>query len=101
MAALLGMLTGIGGGVMRDLLLTRVPVVFQSDIYALAALAGASVVVLGDWLHWPAMPTAIAGALLCFACAFSPCGSTGTCRARATRAALTRIDRTILLSFGA
>ncbi|HEY6124198.1 MAG TPA: trimeric intracellular cation channel family protein [Steroidobacteraceae bacterium] len=66
MAALLGMLTGIGGGVMRDLLLTRVPVVFQSDIYALAALAGATIVVLGDWLNWPAMPTAIAGTLLCF-----------------------------------
>ena len=67
MAALLGMLTGIGGGVVRDLLLTRVPVVFQSDIYALAALAGALIVVLGHWLGWPAMPTAIAGALVCFA----------------------------------
>ncbi len=66
MAALLGMLTGIGGGVMRDLLLSRVPVVFQSDIYALAALAGAVVVVVGHWLQWPAVPTAIAGALLCF-----------------------------------
>jgi uncharacterized membrane protein YeiH len=66
MAALLGMLTGIGGGVTRDLLLSRVPVVFQSDIYALAALAGALVVVLGDWLQWDAMPTAIAGTLLCF-----------------------------------
>jgi uncharacterized membrane protein YeiH len=66
MAALLGMLTGIGGGVTRDLLLSRVPVVFQSDIYALAALAGALVVVLGHWLQWPAMTTAIAGALLCF-----------------------------------
>jgi uncharacterized membrane protein YeiH len=66
MAALLGMLTGIGGGVMRDLLLSRVPVVFQSDIYALAALAGALVVVLGHWLNWPETPTAIAGAVLCF-----------------------------------
>lgn len=66
MAALLGMLTGIGGGVARDLLLTRVPVVFQSDIYALAALAGALVVVVGHWLHWPEMPTAIGGAMLCF-----------------------------------
>ena len=66
MAALLGMLTGIGGGVTRDLLLSRVPVVFQSDIYALAALAGAVVVVLGDWLQWAAMPTAIGGTLLCF-----------------------------------
>jgi uncharacterized membrane protein YeiH len=67
MAALLGMLSGIGGGIVRDLLLSRVPVVFQSDIYALAALAGAAVVVLGHWLHWPVMPTALAGALLCFA----------------------------------
>jgi uncharacterized membrane protein YeiH len=66
MAALIGMITGIGGGVMRDLLLSRVPVVFQSDIYALAALGGALVVVLGDWLQLPAMPAAIAGAVLCF-----------------------------------
>ena len=66
MAALLGMLTGIGGGITRDLLLSRVPVVFQSDIYALAALAGAIVVVLGHWLHWASLPTAIGGILLCF-----------------------------------
>ena len=66
MAALLGMVTGIGGGVMRDLLLTRVPVVFQSDIYALAALAGSAVVVIGHWLNWPQIPTAVAGALLIF-----------------------------------
>lgn len=67
MAALLGMLTCIGGGVVRDLLLARVPVVFQSDIYALAALAGALIVVIGHWLSWPVVPTAIAGALVCFA----------------------------------
>jgi uncharacterized membrane protein YeiH len=67
MAALLGMLTGIGGGVVRDLLLTRVPVVFQSDIYALAALAGALMVVTGHWLDWPVIPASIAGALVCFA----------------------------------
>jgi uncharacterized membrane protein YeiH len=66
MAALLGMLTGIGGGIVRDVLLSRVPVVFQSDIYALAALAGAAVVVLGHGLHWPPVPVAVAGALLCF-----------------------------------
>src|SRR4029078_2053180 len=65
MAALLGMLTGIGGGVARDLLLSRWPVVFQSDIYALAALAGAVVVVLGDWLQWAAMPTDIRALLPC------------------------------------
>lgn len=65
-AALLGMLTGIGGGVARDVLLNDVPAVFRSDIYALAALAGASVVVLGDALQWPTTATAVGGAALCF-----------------------------------
>jgi uncharacterized membrane protein YeiH len=68
MAALLGMLTGIGGGIMRDILLSRVPQVFQvSEIYAIAALAGATLVVVGHSLQWPALPTAIGGAVLCFA----------------------------------
>src|SRR5690242_18892918 len=53
MAALLGMLTGIGGGIARDLLVARTPVVLQSDLYALAALAGAAVVVVGHELNWP------------------------------------------------
>lgn len=66
MAALLGMLTGIGGGVMRDLLLSRVPVVFQSDFYALAALGGALMVVCGNLLGWANGVTAMSGALLCF-----------------------------------
>jgi uncharacterized membrane protein YeiH len=67
MAALLGMLTGIGGGVARDLLLARVPVVLRSELYAVAALAGAAAVVLGDRLAWPPVATALAGAALCFA----------------------------------
>ena len=67
MAALLGMLTGIGGGVdARPAPVARAGGVPVRDIYALAALAGAVIVVLGNWLDWPAMPTAIAGALLCF-----------------------------------
>ncbi|MGG7606592.1 trimeric intracellular cation channel family protein [Massilia sp. BKSP1R2A-1] len=66
MAALLGMLTGIGGGVARDVLLSEVPAVMRSDVYAVAALAGAVVVVLGDALALPTAPTACAGAALCF-----------------------------------
>ncbi len=65
-AALLGMLTGIGGGVLRDLLVNEIPVVLRADFYALAALAGAGVVVGGHLLHWPPTATTIAGALLCF-----------------------------------
>ena len=67
MAALLGMLTGIGGGIARDVLLARVPVVLRSDLYAVAALAGAAVVAIGGRFGLPPSVTAIAGALLCFA----------------------------------
>lgn len=66
MAALLGMLTGIGGGMVRDVLLTDVPMVLRADLYAVAGLAGAAVVVLGAMLNLPSTATAIAGALLCF-----------------------------------
>ena len=40
-AALMGMVTGIGGGIARDLLAGRVPVVFSSELYATPALLGA------------------------------------------------------------
>jgi uncharacterized membrane protein YeiH len=66
-SALLGMLTGVGGGVLRDLLVNEIPVVLRTDLYALAALAGAAVVVGGHFAHWPPTATTIAGAILCFA----------------------------------
>ena len=40
-AVLMGGLTGVGGGVIRDILLNTVPSVLRTDIYATAALAGA------------------------------------------------------------
>lgn len=66
MAALLGMLTGVGGGMARDLLVAEIPTVLRAEIYAVAALAGAAVVVLGHLVHLPPAATAIIGALLCF-----------------------------------
>ncbi len=67
MAALLGMLTGIGGGVARDVLANEIPAVLRTDVYALAALAGAAVVAAGSVLHAPSVASATAGAVLCFA----------------------------------
>ena len=66
MAALLGMLTGIGGGMLRDVLVREIPVVLRADLYALAALAGAIVVVAGYMVHVSPIATAIAGGALCF-----------------------------------
>jgi uncharacterized membrane protein YeiH len=65
-AALLGMLTGIGGGMLRDLLVSDIPAVLHSDLYAVAALAGAVVVVVGHGLNAPPAASAVAGVVLCF-----------------------------------
>jgi uncharacterized membrane protein YeiH len=65
-AALLGILTGIGGGILRDVLVSEIPTVLREDLYAVAALSGASVVIAGHLLHLPPPATTVAGAVLCF-----------------------------------
>jgi uncharacterized membrane protein YeiH len=71
MAALLGTLTGIGGGMTRDVLLAEIPTVLRADLYAVAALAGATVVVIGAALRLPSTTAVtIAGAVLCFGLRF-------------------------------
>jgi uncharacterized membrane protein YeiH len=51
-ALLLGMVTAVGGGVARDVLLNRVPIVLQREIYASAALVAAAIEVAGERLGW-------------------------------------------------
>lgn len=70
-ATLLGMLSGIGGGMMRDILVARTPVVLRSDFYALAALAGASVIVIGHRFDLPDLPVLLVAASLCFGLRFA------------------------------
>jgi uncharacterized membrane protein YeiH len=69
-ATLLGMLTGIGGGMARDVLVREVPVVLRTEVYAVAALIGAAVVVVGNMLHLPSSGAATVGAVLCFGIRF-------------------------------
>lgn len=66
-AALLGMVTGIGGGMVRDVLASRVPAVFRGELYATPALAGAAVAVAGDRMNLPVGVVVLAGAGLCIA----------------------------------
>jgi uncharacterized membrane protein YeiH len=66
MAALMGMLTGIGGGMLRDVLVNETPTVLRADLYGVAALAAGVVVVVGHVLHYPSFAVMIVGALLCF-----------------------------------
>lgn len=65
-AALMGMLTGIGGGIVRDLLASRVPVIFSSELYATPALAGAAWAVLAHEQGWSLAVIALPGMLVCF-----------------------------------
>ena len=64
-ALLLGMVSGIGGGMVRDLLVAEIPGVLRAELYAVAALLGAGCVVVGHAAGWPAGPTAVGGAVAC------------------------------------
>jgi uncharacterized membrane protein YeiH len=65
-APLLGMLTGIGGGMLRDLLVSEIPTVLRAELYAVVALLGGVVVVVGQALGLQPTATAIVGAAVCF-----------------------------------
>lgn len=67
MAIFLGALTGIGGGLARDVLLAQIPSVLQSDFYAMAALIGAALVVVGELLQLPPTVVAPIAVVICFA----------------------------------
>ena len=66
-AVMLGVLSGVGGGIARDVLVAQVPSVLRRELYAVAALAGALVLVIGRRLDLPPVPVAVVGAGLCFA----------------------------------
>jgi uncharacterized membrane protein YeiH len=63
-AILLGALTAVGGGTIRDVLVRRVPTVLSSELYAIPALLGAAVVVVPDRLGVGGLGWALAGAAL-------------------------------------
>ncbi|HYJ04096.1 MAG TPA: trimeric intracellular cation channel family protein, partial [Chthoniobacterales bacterium] len=69
-AIMLGVLTGVGGGVARDILVAEIPTVLRAELYAVAALAGATLVVVGRALQFPSIPITIAGAAVCFGLRF-------------------------------
>lgn len=66
-AVLLGVVTAVGGGVVRDVLLNRVPVILQREIYASAALVGAGIEVAGARLGWDSSGRTWVALLACFA----------------------------------
>jgi uncharacterized membrane protein YeiH len=64
-AALMGMVTGIGGGMLRDVLAGRVPIVLRGELYATPALVGAGIAVLGVAAGIDEVLVAVVGAVVC------------------------------------
>ena len=65
-AVILGAITAVGGGTLRDVLIREIPAVLTSGLYAIPALVGALVLVVGDGLGVAVLPAAIAGTVVCF-----------------------------------
>jgi uncharacterized membrane protein YeiH len=66
-AIILGAVTAVGGGTLRDVLIRRIPTVLRSELYAIPALIGAAVTAVTSRTGVYGIPAAIAAAALCFA----------------------------------
>jgi len=65
-AVILGAVTGVGGGTLRDVLVRQVPSVLSSGLYAVPALAGATAAVVATSLDVRGPAPAVGAAVLCF-----------------------------------
>ncbi|WP_254073455.1 trimeric intracellular cation channel family protein [Acidisphaera sp. S103] len=64
---LMGTLTAVGGGVVRDVLLTQVPVILRTDFYATAAILGCVAILLVRRCGFSMQVASATGGLMCFA----------------------------------
>lgn len=58
-AITMGTITGAAGGVIRDVFINEVPLIFRKEIYALACVAGGLIYVLGVWIGMSAEVNAL------------------------------------------
>jgi uncharacterized membrane protein YeiH len=65
-AVILGALTGVGGGTLRDVLIRRIPAILHSGLYAIPALIGAAITVAAVRLGVYGLTAAIVAAAVCF-----------------------------------
>ena len=68
-AIILGAVTGVGGGTLRDVLIRQVPSVLSSGLYAIPALVGAALFVVADRVGVQdvlGVPVALGAAVVCF-----------------------------------
>ena len=65
-AVILGAITGVGGGTVRDMMLQRVPTVLSSELYAIPALVAATITVVATKAHLYGLVAAVIAAAVCF-----------------------------------
>jgi uncharacterized membrane protein YeiH len=65
-AVILGAVTGVGGGTLRDVLIRQIPSVLRSGLYAIPALIGATTTVVATQVGSYGPSAAIGAAALCF-----------------------------------
>ena len=65
-AVILGAITGVGGGTMRDVLVRRIPAVLHSELYAIPAIIGAGITVAAVRSGVFGPISAVAAAAVCF-----------------------------------
>jgi uncharacterized membrane protein YeiH len=65
-AVMLGTITGVGGGTMRDVLLNQIPTVLRLEVYATAALVGAACMIAVRKVRISSNVAAATGAVTCF-----------------------------------
>lgn len=65
-AALLGTITGVGGGTIRDVLVNQVPNVLRFEVYATAALVGSICMIAATKIRVPPTWAATFGGVVCF-----------------------------------
>ena len=67
-AAMMGVITGIFGGVLRDVICNEIPMVFRrSQLYATCSFAGCWVYILLDWLNASEAAALLSGIIVTFA----------------------------------
>ena len=59
----MGMTTGVVGGIIRDVLAGKIPLIFHKEIYAMASLLGATLLAVSTHLQWP-VPLALSLSIL-------------------------------------
>jgi uncharacterized membrane protein YeiH len=66
-AVILGAVTAVGGGTLRDVMIQRIPTVMRAELYAIPSLAGAAVTVVAIEADVYGLATAVIAAATCFA----------------------------------